>query len=138
MNLTKASRMRIIENHFSRKHAFVFLAMLIVFTVLNFFAANAGIDDGGEHTQQVIMTTLATGLGPMTGAIARDFQGCCVRFSFLVLLYFSGPGLLIGALLQVVKLPFTKGQAFVRMFFWVIGLLMWFLGGFISYGHALV
>ncbi len=129
--------MQIIENHFSKKHGFVFLSMLAVFTVLNFFATNAGIDDGQEHWRQVIITTLATGLGPMTGGIARDFQGCCVRFSFLVLLYISAPAILIGTLMQVIKLPFKKGEGFIRMFFWVTGILIWFMGGFISYGHAL-
>ena len=129
--------MRIIENNFSKKHAIVFLGLLVFFTVLNFFAVNSGIDEGDEHTQQVIMTTLATVSGPMTGAVARDFQGCCTRFSLWVLLVFSGPVFLLGVLMQVVRFPFKRGQGIVRMFFWVIGLLIWFLGGFISYGHAL-
>jgi len=129
--------MKIIENHFSKKHAVVFLYMLVIFTVFNFFLAHAGIDDNQRHWRRVILTTLATGFGPMTGGVARNFQGCCMHFSFLVLLYISGPAILIATLMQIIKLPFKKGAGFIRMFFWVTGLLLWFLGGFASYGHAL-
>ena len=115
----------------------MFLGLLTVATVLNYFVADAGIDDGSGHTRQVIVTTAATILGPMAGGIARDFQGCCVRFSLWVLLIFSGPGLLVGLLMQVIPLPFQKGAGIVRMAFWTIGWMMWFLGGFISSGHAL-
>lgn len=129
--------MRILENHFTRKHLWVFLVMLMLFTILNGMIAAAGIDKGSDYTRQVISTTAATILGPMTGAVARDWQGCCTRFSLWVLLVVSGPALLIGTLLQIVWLPFQKGQHTVRLIFWSIGLFLWFFGGLISYGHAL-
>jgi len=128
---------RLIENHFSIKHAWTFLGFLAVFTVLNFFILNASVDEGHEHTRQLIVTTLCTISGPMTGAIARDFQGCCTRFSLRVLWVVSGPALLLGILMQVIRLPFKRGQVVVRMMFWATGLLLWFLGGLASYGHAL-
>lgn len=135
---TGTTKMKLVENHFSARHGWVFLLFLIVCTVLNFFVLDAGVDDGEDHSRQVLVTTLATISGPMTGAIARDFQGCCTRFSVRVLLIISGPALVLSTFMQVIRLPFRKGQGIVRMIFWVIGLLLWFLGGFASYGHALV
>lgn len=129
--------MKMIENHFTKKHLWVFLVMIGVFTVLNGFVALAAIDKGGDYKRQVISTTAATILGPMTGAVARDFQGCCTRFSLQVLLIVSGPALLVGILMQLIRLPFQKGQFATRMTFWCIGLFVWFFGAFISYGHAL-
>ena len=129
--------MKLFENHFSMKHGWVFLGFLIIFTVLNFFILNAGVDQTREHNRQVIVATLSTISGPMVGAIARDFQGCCTRFSIQVLLIISGPALLFGSFMQTIRLPFKKKQKVIRMACWVIGLLLWFLGGIVSYGHAL-
>lgn len=97
-------------NPFTKKHLWVFLGLLPAAAVLNYFVVNAGIDKGPEHQRQVIATTLATIPGPMTGAVARDFQGCCTRFLLWVLLIFSGPGLFIGVLVQVTPLPFKREQ----------------------------
>jgi hypothetical protein len=129
--------MRILENHFTRKHLWVFMVMLMLFTILNGVIAAAGIDKGADKVRQVVSTIAATITGPIAGAVARDFQSCCMQFSLRVLLVFSGPGLLVGSVLQMVKLPFRKGQNAVRMFFWVAGWTAWFLGIFISYLHAL-
>jgi hypothetical protein len=126
-----------MKKGFTKVHLWVFMGILAVATVFNFFVVNEGIDHGPEHTRQVIVTTLATVTGPMTGGIARDLQSCCVKFSLWVLLVFSGPALLVGIIMQLIPLPFQKGARVFRMFFWVASLLLWFLGGLISYGHAL-
>lgn len=129
--------MKLFENHFSMKHGWVFLGYLATYMMLNFFVLNAGVDQGNEHTRQVIVTTLSTISGPMTGAIARDFQGCCTRFSIRVLLIISGPTLLFGTIMQIIRLPFKRKQEVLRMACWILGMLLWFLGGFVSYAHAL-
>ena len=37
---------------------------------------------------------------------------------------------------EFIKLPFSQGASMVRMMMWIIGLLGWFLGGIVSFGHA--
>ena len=127
--------MQFMENNFNRKHAFVFIGILILFSIANFLISNAGIDDRQNHHKLVFYTTAGTIMGPMTGAISRNWQGCCTRFS-LSLLPFCGPFLLAGVLAQFIRLPFRKGAAALRMSAWIIGLLGWFLGGLLSYAHA--
>ena len=42
-----------------------------------------------------------------------------------------------GTLPLFIKLPFSRGASALRMVLWVMGLLGWFLGGIVSYAHAL-
>ena len=72
----------------------------------------------------------------MTGAIARNCHGCCPAFS-LSLLPYCGAFLVGGTLPLFIKLPFQCGASAVMMSLWVLGLLGWFLGGIVSYAHAL-
>ena len=89
-----------------------------------------------DHQGLIFLTTLSTILGPMTGAIARNCQSCCLAFS-LSLLPYCGAFLIAGTLPQFIKLPFSRGASALRMTMWVLSLLGWFLGGIVSYGHAL-
>ena len=83
-----------------------------------------------------MLTTLGTILGPMTGAISRNCQGCCPAFS-LSLLPYCGAFLAAGTLPLFIKLPFSRGASALRMTLWIVGLLGWFFGGIVSFGHAL-
>jgi hypothetical protein len=127
--------MKIFQNHFARAHFFVFLGIWLAFTLLTFWIADHGIDEDG-HGRLVFLTTCGTILGPMTGAISRDLQGCCLMFS-LSLLPYCGALLAIGTVPLFLRLPFEQGASVLRMAMWIVGLVGWFLGGIVSFGHAL-
>ena len=117
-------------------HKLTFTVVFSIFTALTYLLTDAGIDPGKEHNTRVVQTTLGTITGPMTGAIARGFQSCCLKFS-LFLMMFCAPMLIIGIGLQYVRLPDKIWVKVIRMFCWVLGWLIWFGGGIVSYGHAL-
>jgi hypothetical protein len=127
--------MKLIENHFTKAHLFVFLGIWLSFTALTYWIAEHGIEQY-DHNKLVFLTTLGTILGPMTGAISRDCQSCCLAFS-LSLLPYCGAILVLGTAPLFIKLPFKRGASVLRMALWIVGLLGWFLGGIVSYGHAL-
>ena len=113
-----------------------FLIIWLLFSALTYRIADSGISSGSDHNRLVFATTLGTILGPMTGAISREWQGCCLNFS-LSLLPYCGAALAVGAIALFVKLPFQRGAEIVRMCLWVAGLCAWFAGGIVSFGHAL-
>jgi len=127
--------MNIVENHCTRAHVFVFLGIWLCFTGLTFWTADHGIGQD-DHGKLVCLTTCGTILGPMTGAISRNCQSCCLRFS-LSLLPYCGTLLAAGTVPLCVRLPFRRGASVLRMVMWIVGLLGWFLGGIVSFGHAL-
>jgi hypothetical protein len=127
--------MKIIENHFTKAHFFVFLGIWLCFTTLTYWIAEHGIEQY-DHNKLVVLTTLGTILGPMTGAISRDCQSCCLNFS-LSLLPYCLAFLILGTIPLFIKLPFHRGSSVLRMALWIVGLLGWFLGGIVSYSHAL-
>ena len=126
--------MRIIENHFTRYHLLVLLAIWLGFTVLTYLIAERGIEQY-DHNRLVALTTCGTILGPMTGAISRNCQSCCLKFS-LGLLPCCAAFFIIGAMPSFLRLRF-RGASVLQMVTWVVGLLGWFLGGIVSFGHAL-
>ena len=128
--------MRYIKNNMTKAHLFCFVGMLGVFSVLTFLATNAGVDDGCDRNARVLQATMGTITGPLTGAVARGFQGCCLGFSLSVMAY-CAPVLLIGVMLQFVGSSERKWLRIVRMAFWILGWLVWFAGGLLSFGHAL-
>ena len=128
--------MRYLKNCVTKSHLITFVVMLAVFTILTFLITNAGLDPGPDHDARVLATTLGTVTGPLTGAISRGFQPCCLEFSLAVMLY-CGPVLLIGILIQFIGLPKWRWLNALRMSLWIIGWLVWFLGGIVSFGHAL-
>ncbi|MCY2992375.1 MAG: hypothetical protein NTY19_31495 [Planctomycetota bacterium] len=123
------------QNHFTKAHLFVFLGIWLGFTALTYWIAEHGIEQD-SHRRLVILTTLGTILGPMTGAISRNCQSCCLAFS-LSLLPYCGAFMVGGTLPLFIKLPFSRGASALRMVLWVMGLLGWFLSGIVSHGHAL-
>ncbi len=126
----------LLRNHLTRAHAIVFIVLLVAFTVLTFLITNAGLDDGPEHGPRVFLTTLGTITGPLTGAISRGFQGCCLRFSLLVMAY-CAPVLLVGVVLQFIRTPDWRWLRIARLVLWTLGWFVWFAGGILSFGHAL-
>ncbi len=127
--------MTVFQSNFSKPHLVVFLGIWLGFTALTYWIADHGIDDY-DHNRLVILTTLGTILGPMTGAISRNCQSCCLAFS-LSLLPYCGAFLVAGALPLFIKTPFSQGASVLRMTLWIVALLGWFLGGIVSFGHAL-
>ena len=127
--------MNIIENNFSKRHLHIFLTILILFTIANFAILCAGLDGQNKYIY-VFLTTAATFTGPMTGAIAHQWQSCCTEFSLKIMM-FCAPVLLFGTIFQLIKLPFKKSAGAIRLFLWILCLLIWFLGGILSFGHAL-
>jgi len=124
-----------LASHFFRWHAWTAAAVWLLFTGFTFLIVMSGLDKSRERPRTVAATTAGTVLGPMTGAISRDFQGCCTEFS-LLLLPWCGGGLVIGALLQLVIPPRGWWRP-IRAIAWVGGLLVWFGGGIVSFAHAL-
>lgn len=127
---------RCFANNLTKPHARVFAGLLAVFSTLTFLITDGGLNQGPGHDALVLKTSLFTVTGPLTGAISRGFQGCCLQFSLSVMVY-SAPVLLVGILMQFVRLPDSKLVRAMRMVFWTLGWLVWFLGGILSFGHAL-
>jgi hypothetical protein len=124
------------RNNLTKAHLMVFACLLVIFSILTFLISNAGINQRPENDALVLLTTLGTISGPLVGAIARDFQGCCLTFS-LTIMAFCGPVLLLGVLVQVIDLPDKKWIRIVRMGLWGFGWMVWFMGGIASFAHAL-
>lgn len=124
------------RNGFGTAHLLVFIAVWGPFTALTYYVADRGLDDGPEHDRAVVVTTLASITGPMVGAISRDLQGCCLEFS-LWLLPYCGAFLVVGVLAQLVRLPRWAPIRAFQLMLWLVGLLVWFGGGIVSFGHAL-
>jgi hypothetical protein len=121
----------------SRAHVWTTIALWIGFTALTFVIAWDGVDGvGADHHRTVVVTTLATPLGPMTGAISRHLQSCCWEFS-VSLLPFCLTALALGGALQWVIPPKNRGLRILRVAIWGLGLFVWFGGGIVSFGHAL-
>lgn len=127
--------MSIFQNSFTRHHLWVFLRIWLCFTGVSYLIAEHGIEQDG-HNRLVCLTTFGTILGPMTGVISRHCQSCCLRFS-LGLLPYCGAFVILGTLPLFIRLPHFRGVSGLRMAMWIIGLLGWFLGGIVSFGHAL-
>jgi hypothetical protein len=97
--------------------------------------AESGIEQD-NHSRLVALTTCGTILGPMTGAISRNCQTCCLNIS-LGLLPYCAAFLVLGTMPLFLKLPFQRGASVLRMVIWIVGLLGWFLGGIMSLAVAL-
>ena len=126
----------LVRNRLDRAHLLTLAVIWGSFTALTYWIADRGIDHGPDHNRLVFLTTSATALGPMTGAISRGCQSCCLQNS-LALLPYCGVVLALGIVPQFIRLPFHHGAKATRLVAWNIGLLAWFLGGTVSFFHAL-
>ena len=120
----------------NKAHRIFLFILIAIFTVLTFMITNAGVDDGPGHNSAVLYSTMGTIAGPLTGAISRDFQGCCLKFS-LLLMAFCAPILLVAIAIQFIRMPDYKWIPAMRLVSWVVGWTCWFLAGILSFGHAL-
>ena len=121
------------RNSFTRAHGFIALGFLVVFSGFTLFLVCH--PKNNEGLANIVVTTLATVTGPMVGAVARDGQSCCLKFS-LSLLPWSGAFLAVGTLFQIVPLPLRRFAPALRLTMWCLGLLGWFGGGVVSFLHA--
>lgn len=128
--------MRYVSNNVTKYHVRVFAGMLALFSTLTFLAMDAGLSPGPEHDLRVLQASVFTITGPLTGAISRGFQSCCLNCS-LSLMACCAPVLVSGVLLQFIRLPDRRLTRAMQMAFWILGWLVWFLGGIVSFGHAL-
>jgi hypothetical protein len=113
----------------TRRHLWVLLGLLVAFSILTGLAVAGGADDG-HRPWRVATTTAGTILGPFTGALARDWQSCCTRFS-LSLLPWAGGMLALGLALQV-----GRRRTAWRLAAWSLAWTVWFTSGLLSFLHA--
>jgi len=127
--------MRRLFQNFTRAHLLILAGFILVFSAFTAFALSRQPISDRRDNWNVAATSL-TVAGPLTGAIARHFQDCCLKFSLGLAPYCAG-FLLMGTLCQIIPLPFQKGRVPFRITAWVLGLLGWFMGAPISFLHAL-
>jgi hypothetical protein len=114
----------------------LFLGIWLGFTGLTLAIVSRGLDRADRRPGLVAATTAATLLGPLVGAVSREFQGCCLAASLALLPYGLG-ALGLAALLQFVP-PGTAGWVVaLRLFAWAAGWTVWFGLGVASFAHAL-
>lgn len=128
--------MRWICERFHRWHLWTALALWLVFTVWTYLIVSSGLDDASDRPGVVMATTVGTIAGPMTGAISRGFQSCCLDFS-LSLLPHCLAALAIGVVAQLMSKSQHPLMIAVQAVLWLAGLVIWFGGGIVSFGHAL-
>lgn len=119
-------RMRLSKSHY--------VALALLFGL--FAAFNLVVVTANQDFQRGALAAAGTVLGPMTGAISRDFQGCCLQAS-LRLLPYAFPLLLGGVLAQIRLRDKEMRTGSVRMVAWTVGWGCWFMSGIVSFGHAL-
>ena len=124
------------KNNFTRWHALVTCALWLVFAALTLVIALRGLDHAAQRPLTVAATVAGSALGPMSGAISRGFQPCCLAFS-LSLMPVCLAGLAVATAVQVVWLPEVSWLRVGRLVIWSAGLLLWFGGGILSLAHAL-
>ncbi|MFO1457829.1 MAG: hypothetical protein U1G08_00365 [Verrucomicrobiota bacterium] len=122
---------------FRRTHLWVLLGFFAFFAWVSVRAQWAVTPGDGTRAEAHGWRTLQLMFaGPLAGGIVRNGQACC-RACSLALLPYCGAGLALGNLFQFIPLPAGKGWGRLRMAFWVLGLVAWFGGAILSYGHAL-
>jgi hypothetical protein len=108
-----------------------FLILLFLFTAFNMIVVTAN-----ENFRTGFLTATGTILGPMTGAIGRHFQKCCLNASLHLLPYFLPCPILafVSQIRRTGRTPTRAGAA--RYTLWLLGWLAWFFSGILSFAHA--
>jgi len=127
--------MRHVLRHFTPKHLYVFLGFYAAFAGLTLFVLSRQ-SESDWHDNWNTAATIGSFSGPFTGAIARHFQSCCWKFS-VGLFPYCAAFLLGGVVFQFVPIAWPSVERKIRLVAWIAGLLGWFGGGVISFGHAL-
>jgi hypothetical protein len=119
--------MRLTKAHFQS-----FLILFALFATLNLVLVTVN-----QTFARGVLTAAGTVLGPMTGALSRNFQDCCLKFSIQLIPYFV-PFPAIAALSQIRRKPGRAASADrVRLSIWTLCWFGWFFGGIVSFAHAL-
>ena len=127
--------MSVFNNQFRRIHFYVLWGLIAVFSTLTLGMLILQSPSDWRDNHNFSATVLVVS-GPFTGAIARPSSSSTLGFSWALFPYCAGI-LLVGVLLQFVRLPFKQGARSIQMVFWVLSLLGWFGGGFVSLMYAL-
>lgn len=120
----------------TRRHLWIWLALLAFFTLCVGWWAGSNLARHGKSAAWIALTTLSTLAGPMTGAVAREGQRCCVAFS-LSLVPWLGSALVLGIAFQWLPLPDQRWARALRLGVWSLAWTAWFGGGIVSFLHAL-
>lgn len=128
--------MRLVANNWTRWHFRIAVTLAIMFGSWTLAIVLVGLDHADERPMTVAKTVVGSLLGPLSGAISRDFQSCCLAFS-VSLLPFCLTALITATAFQAVRLPDAGWARAIRLFVWTAGLTVWFAGGIVSFGHAL-
>lgn len=126
---------RRLFHRFGRVHLYLFLGFYLTFAGLTFLILNSG-SESDRRERAILTATVGAVSGPFTGAIARNFQPCCLKFSIAIVPY-CALLLGVGIVFQIVPLPFQRLAGATRLTLWCIGLLGWFGGVLVSFLHAL-
>lgn len=121
--------------NWKRSHLWIFIGFYIAFAGLTLLVLQAG-SASDRRENWIAAAVVGSVTGPFTGAIARHLQPCCVQFAWAVFPY-SFAALSAGALCQVIPLPLKRFAQATRLSLWCVGLLGWFGGAVISFGHSL-
>jgi len=122
---------------FTKMRLRILLGFYVAFAALSLLLLLPGSLSGhGDTLTRSLAASVGSFSGPFTGAIARGFQPCCLQFS-LSLCPYCGSILSIGLLFQLVPLHFGRFEHRFRLAMWSLGLLGWFSGILISFGHAI-
>lgn len=124
------------ENNFTRWHVRVAFALWLAFAALTLVILLRGLDHAAQRPLTVAATVAGSALGPMSGAISRGLQPCCLAFS-LSLMPFCLAALAVATAAQFVRLPEVSWVRMARLAIWAAGLMLWFGGGIVSFAHAL-
>lgn len=124
------------ENNFTRWHIGIGLGLWLAFAALTLVIVLNGLDQAAQRPLTVVATVAGSALGPMSGAISRGMQPCCLAFS-LSLMPLCLSALVVATAAQVVWLPGFPWMKPVRLAVWAAGLILWFGGGIVSFAHAL-
>jgi hypothetical protein len=124
--------MSIMTAHFQKLHLYVLAGFVVTFTALTFWAVlhmppGDWNDWRGTHPYR---TTFLAFSGPFSGAILRPFEPYCWKIAWGFFPYCAG-FLVAGTLLQFFGVPFHRGAQALRITAWVLGLSVWFVGGFL-------
>jgi hypothetical protein len=117
----------------TKAHLLTFLILFILFAIFNLVAVTANQNFG-----RGVLTATGTILGPLTGAISRNFQNCRLNASLGLSAYFL-PVLCVGIFAQLTFKRTSVGRvgSSIRLALWIVAWALWFFSGIISFGHAL-
>ena len=126
-------RMRMFAQAFRKIHCYILCGLGVPFSLLTLWVVlhmspGDWNDWRGPHPYRATLLTIT---GPFTGAILRPFEPYSWKIAWGCFPFCAAP-LLIGGLFQIIPLPFRRGAQGLRLTMWVLGLLGWFVGGFLS------